>query len=38
MGYALLKILRTTAALASRLASISALPYAFLVKPFQLNQ
>jgi hypothetical protein len=31
MGYALLKILRTTAALASRFASISALPYTFIV-------
>jgi hypothetical protein len=31
MGYALLNILRTTAALASRFASISALPYTFIV-------
>jgi len=31
MGYALLKILLTTAAFASRFASISALPYTFIV-------
>ena len=31
MGYALLNILLTTAAFASRFASISALPYTFIV-------